>query len=62
VGNELKEQDYYLQSEEPVVALHLFSKEISADSGLVLVAELLVHISELQQSSRKLTEKIATWN
>jgi hypothetical protein len=33
-----------LQSEESVLVLHLFSEEIRADGGLVLVTELLVHI------------------
>jgi hypothetical protein len=42
-----------LQSEEPVLELHLLGEEIRADRSLVLIAELLVHISELHHSSKK---------
>jgi hypothetical protein len=47
----------YLQSEEPVLVLHLLGEEIRADGRLVLVTELLVHISELHHSSGKHKQK-----
>jgi hypothetical protein len=45
-----------LQSEEPVLELHLLGEEIRADRSLVLIAELLVHISELHHSSKKTSQ------
>ena len=39
-----------LQCEEAVVDLDLLGEEIGADRSLVLIAELLVHISELYRS------------
>jgi len=49
-GQQLTEQVYYLKSEEPVLELDLLGEEIGADRSLVLIAELLVHISELYRS------------
>ena len=49
-GQQLTEQVYYLKSEEPVLELHLLGEEVGADRSLVLIAELLVHISELYRS------------
>ena len=49
-GQQLTEQVYYLKSEEPVLELDLLGEEIGADRSLVLIAELLVHISELHRS------------
>jgi len=49
-GQQLTEQVYYLKSEEPVLKLDLLGEEIGADRSLVLIAELLVHISELYRS------------
>ena len=49
-GQQLTEQVYYLKSEEPVLELHLLGEEVGADRSLVLIAELLVHISELHRS------------
>jgi hypothetical protein len=46
-----------LQSEEPVLELHLLGEEIRANRSLVLVAELLVHVSELHHSSKKTQSK-----
>jgi hypothetical protein len=47
------EHESYLQGEEPVLQLHLLGEEICANRSLVLIAELLVHISKLNRSSRK---------
>jgi hypothetical protein len=47
------EHESYLQGEEPVLELHLLGEEIRANRSLVLIAELLVHISKLNRSSRK---------
>jgi len=47
-----------LQSEEPVLELHLLGEEIRANRSLVLVAELLVHVSELHRSSKKTKKKL----
>jgi hypothetical protein len=46
-----------LQSEEPVLVLNLLGEEIRANRGLVLVAKLLVHVSELHHGSKKTKEQ-----
>jgi len=42
-----------LQREEPVLELHLLGEEIRANRSLVLVTELLVHISELHITAQR---------
>jgi hypothetical protein len=35
---------YYLHCHKPVIHHHLFGKKVSTDCGLILIAELLIHI------------------
>jgi hypothetical protein len=42
--NQLGCRSYYLHGDQPVIHLHLLCQEVCTNSGLVLAAELLVHV------------------